>query len=311
MTAPPTASRYEKNILLQPELVSMILAKPRPAWMGELKDRQVYFVGVGTSFHLAQISKMLWRRHVAHKAHAVHSFDYARIPQPAGEGDVVVLFSHRGTKSFTVEAARRAREAGATTVAFTGIDSPFRENLIYRIETCENEDCGAFTKSMTSTLAWIARWIDSPSLKDELVAAGKTLGSGPGFPAVGQDTDVILLGDLEREWVAREIALKLQEAAYLRARPFGLEEFLHGPRISADAKSVVVAFSSEEPRWQTVRDYLREIEVPLVEVTCSWLSQLYWGQRFTADACRQLGLNPDDLRTQDPRYKSARERLSL
>jgi len=69
---------------------------------------------------------------------------------------------------------------------------------------------------------------------------------------VGPDTDLVLLGDLEREWVGREISLKLQEAAYLRARPFGLEEFLHGPRISVDAKSSVVAFTSNEPRWQTV-----------------------------------------------------------
>ena len=311
MSAPATASRYEKNILLQPSLIADILKAARPSWMDELKNRPVYFVGVGTSFHLAQIAKMLWRRHVSLNAHAVHSFDYSRIPQPPAKGDVVVLFSHRGTKSFTVEAARRAHAAGATTVAFTGIGSPFKDSLVYRVETCENEDCGAFTKSMTTTLAWIARWIDSGDLNKEILDACRALESGPAFPRVTADTDLVLIGDLEREWVGREIALKLQEAAYMRARPFGLEEFLHGPRISVDEKSVVVAFVSEEPRWQTVRDYLKEIEVPLVEIGGSWLAQLFWGQRLTADACRQLKLDPDTLRTQDPRYKRAREKLSL
>jgi glutamine---fructose-6-phosphate transaminase (isomerizing) len=308
---PPPSSRYEKNIGLQPGLISGILKASRPAWMDELKDKPVYFVGVGTSFHLAQIAKMLWRKHVSLKAHAVHSFDYARIPQPAGKGDVVVLFSHRGTKSFTVEAAKKASAAGATTVAFTGIGSPFKDGLDHRVETCENEDTGAFTKSMTSTLAWIARWIDAPLLAQELLDACAKLGQGGRFPQLTAETDVVLLGDLEREWVAREISLKLQEAAYVRARPFGLEEFLHGPRISVDDRSTVVAFTSDEPRWQTVRDYLTTIEVPLLEIQASWLSQLFWGQRFTADACRQLAIDPDALRAHDARYKAAREKLSL
>ena len=238
-------------------------------------------------------------------------FDFARLAQPVGKGDVVVLLSHRGTKSYTVEATAVARKLGAATVGITGVGSPWKEGLTYRIEACEPEDTGAFTKSMTSTLAWIIRWINAPALTEEVLEACGRIQGGPGFPKVKADTDVVLLGDLEREWVAREIALKLQEAAYLRARPFGLEEFLHGPRISVDAKSVVVAFTSAEPRWQTVRDYLKTIEVRLVEVPGAWLEQLFWGQRFTAGACLQLDIDPDLLRADDPRYKKAREKLSL
>lgn len=304
-------SRYEKNIALQPELIRAILKAGRPAWMEELRERTIYFVGVGTSFHLAQISKMLWRRHVGLRAHAVHSYDFARLPQPAAKGDAVCLFSHRGTKSYTVESTATAKKLGVVTVGITGVGSPWKEGLDHRIEACELEDTGAFTKSMTSTLAWIVRWINAPELTEEVLAACENLKGGPKFPSVSAGTDVVLLGELEREWVAREISLKLQEAAYLRARPFGLEEFLHGPRISVDAKSVVAAFSSDEPRWQTVRDYLKTIEVPLVEVRGSWLEQLFWGQRFTANVCFDLNVDPDALRTTDPRYKKAREKLSL
>jgi len=304
-------SRYENNIYLQPRLVNDILEAPRPAWMDELRARPIYFVGVGTSFHLAQIAKALWRRHVSLSAHAVHSFDFARLPQPARQGDVVVLLSHRGTKSYTVESASVARQAGALTVGITGVGSPWKENLDQRIETCELEDTGAFTKSMTTTLAWIARWINAPELDKVFLDACARIKEGPDFPKISAQTDLVLLGALEREWVAREISLKLQEAAYLRARPFGLEEFLHGPRISVDGASLVVAFSSSEPRWQTVRDYLKAIEVPFIEVEGSWLQQLFWGQRLTADVCAQLKIDPDSLRNQDARYKKAREELSL
>ncbi len=306
------ASHFEKNVALQPGLIVDILAAPRPEWMEPLKKcRRIYFVGVGTNYHVAQIARALWRRHVCPEAYAAHSFEFARLPQPVGPKDVVVLLSHRGTKSFTVESAAVAHRAGATTVGFTGRGSPWKEHLSHRIETSDNEDSGVFSKSMTTTLAWIASWIDSAALTREILAACRNFESEPAFPAVGAATDIILIGDLEREWVARETALKLQEAAYLRARPFGLEEFLHGPRISAGPGSLVVGFVSREGRWLTVRDYLSTVDVPFIEVSGSWLEQLFWGQRFTTHACRALGLNPDLMRTQDARYKRARESLSL
>lgn len=311
-------SRYERNVALQPALIREILATEAPAWMAELRSRRFFFIGVGTSYHLAQLSKIIWRRYVSVEAEATHSFDFSRLPQPLRPGDVAVLFSHRGTKSFTVEAARLAHRAGAVTVGLTGRGSPWQAELSYRMETCEPEDTGAFTKSMTTALAWVAVWTGSAELKAGLLEACARLESGPPFPHVQPETDLVLLGDLEREWVAREVALKLQEAAYLRARAFGLEEFLHGPRISVGSGSHVLCLTSPEDRWEAARSFLRTVEVPFTEIdglgllpAGSWLGQLFWGQRFTAQACRRLGLDPDSLRTQDPRYKAAREKLSL
>lgn len=312
-------SRYERNILLQPELIREIMASPPPAWMAELRSRRIFFVGVGTSYHLAQVAKTLWRRSVSVEAEAVHSFDFVRLPQPIRRGDVAVLFSHRGTKSFTVEAAGAAHKAGAVTVGVTGRGSPWSAQLTHRLETCELEDTGAFTKSMTTTLAWIALWIGDPELTGGMLQACGDLHGGPDFPTVRPDCDLVLLGDLEREWIARETALKVQEAAYLRARAFGLEEFLHGPRISVGRDSQVICFTDRtEGRWEAARRFLRTVEVPFTEVDtlalprpAAWLGQLFWGQRFTAAACRQLGFDPDDLRALDPRYKQAREHLSL
>lgn len=314
-------SRYEKNIQLQSRLIEAILEAPLPPWMPGLRSRRLFFAGVGSSFHAAQIAARLWRQFISPEAWAEHSFDFARSPQPAKPGDVVALFSHRGTKSFTVEAARKARGAGATTVGLTGMESPWRAPLTHRLETCEPEDCGAFTKSLTTTLAWVCRWIGEPGLLRGLGRACAKLDEGPRFPGIGPGTDLVLLGDGVREWVARETALKLQETAYVRARPFGLEEFLHGPRLSVSDGSLVAAFSSlREERWGALRRYLKTVGVPLIEVQAEafgvppaggWLWQLFWGQRLALDACRRLGIDPDSLRTQERRYKRAREALKL
>lgn len=311
----PTPSRYEVNVLSQPRLIEDILSAPEPAWMARLRRSPIHFVGVGTSRHAAEIARALWKRLVSPQAEALHSFDFARLPQSVGRGDVVVLLSHRGGEgSFTVEAARKAAEAGAVTVAITGRGAVWRDELDHRLDCCELEDTGAFTKSFTTTMAWICKWIGDPALLEGVRRAGRQLSTaGPAFPKLAKDADVVLLGDLEREWAAREAALKLQEAAYLRARPFGLEEFLHGPRLSVGRGSTAIGFTGPgEPRWKEARRYLKTIGVPLVEVDglslppdAAWLGQVYWGQRLTLDACRRLGIHADEGRLADPRYKKA------
>lgn len=307
-------SRYEANVLLQPELIDKILAAPEPSWMPALRRSPIHFVGVGTSRHAAEIARVLWKRLVSPRAEAVHGFDFARLPQSVGRGDVVVLLSHRGGESFTVDAARQAHKAGAVTVAITGAGAKWPEHLDHRIDCCEIEDSPAFTKSFTTTMAWLCKWVGDKTLLDGLRQACRRLSSaGPAFPVLGADADVVLLGDLEREWVARETSLKLQEAAYLRARPFGLEEFLHGPRLSVGRGSVAVGFTGpDEPRWTEARRYLSTIGVPLIEVDdlglprdAAWLGQVLWGQRLTLDACGRLGIHPDEGRLDDPLYKKA------
>ena len=311
-------SKYEKNIFLQPGLVREILTAPVPAWMRK-RPRRTFFVGIGTNFHAAQLARWLWSRYVSPDVWAVHSFDFVRSPQPVRPKDVVVLLSHRGgEKSFTVQAGKTARKLQAMTVSMSGRGAEWSVPLNHQIETCELEDTGPFTKSFTTTLAWIAAWIGNARLKNELVKACSSIESGPEFPGNADKSDLIFIGDGPREWIAREINLKVQETAYRRARAYGLEEFLHGPQVSAAGDSQVVAFSSGDARWQAARDYLRTIEVPLLEIRsdsmglsddAGWLWQIFWGQRLAAEICRRLSLDPDTLRMEDPRYRRAWEAL--
>ncbi|UPT75022.1 MAG: hypothetical protein M0D55_04720 [Elusimicrobiota bacterium] len=125
-------------------------------------------------------------------------------------------------------------------------------------------------------------------------------------------TDLVLVGDGIREWVARETALKLLETASLRVRTYGLEEFLHGPQISVGKGTRVVAFSAPgEPRWADARRYLKTVGVPLTEASSAdWLAQILWGQRLAVAACRGLGVSPDTLRSDEPAYARALAALS-
>lgn len=304
-------SRYAANVFAQPALVAAALGAPAPSWMRPPKGRRVFLVGVGTNHHAARIAAWLWSR-AGLDARAVHSFDFVTRPYRLARGDLGIFLSHRGTKSYTVRAEALARRAGAETALVTGAGSPWRTSP-RRLETGPLEDTGAFTQSFTTTLAWLARWTGKRALLAPFKSVTASLRWGPAFPAVTPAVDLVLLGDGLREWVAREIALKLQEAAYLRCRAFGLEEFLHGPRVSAGAGTLVVGFSSpRESRWEAARGYLRAIEVPLVEASSEdWLAQVLWGQRFTLACCQSLGIDPDLLRVDDPRYRRAREALSL
>jgi fructoselysine-6-P-deglycase FrlB-like protein len=298
-------SRYEANILAQPALVRAALSAPAPAWMKPpKKGRKAFFVGVGTNHHAARIAAWLWSQ-AGIDARAAHSHDFVARPYRLSRGDLAVFLSHRGSKSYTVQAEKAARRAGAETVIVTCAGSPWKSPR--RIVTGPIEDTGTFTQSFTTTMAWLLRWPRKASLVAPFKTIDKSLRWGPAFPAVTRGVDLVLLGDGLREWVAAETALKVQEAAYLRARSFGLEEFLHGPRLSVGEGSLVIGFASrKEPRWRAARRYLKAIDVPFVEVASEdWLAQVLWGQRFALDACRRLRIDPDVIRAGDPRYARA------
>lgn len=305
-----TSSRYEVNVSRQPALVAAALAAPRPSWMKPPKGRRSFLVGVGTNHHAARIAAWLWRD-AGFDAQAWHAFDFAVQPPPMRRGDLGIFLSHRGGKSYTVAAEERTRRAGVETVILTGAGSPWRGAR--RIETGPMEDTGAFTHSFSTAMAWLLRWPGKPALLAPFKKMKASLLWGPDFPDAGSTTDLVILGDGPREWVAREAALKIQEAASIRARAFGLEEFLHGPHISVGHGSVVVGFSSRrQPRWKALRGYLETIQVPFVEAASDdWLEQVLWAQRFTLSTCRRLGIDPDLLRGDDPRYRRARQRLAL
>jgi len=112
-------------IQAQPELIEKILQKreeiERAADAIAEKER-ITFVGIGTSLHAARVAESWTREFSAGRiwAHYEQSFELVHHPIAFTSKDAVVVITHTGTTTASVEALRMARAAGALTVAITG-----------------------------------------------------------------------------------------------------------------------------------------------------------------------------------------------
>ena len=80
-------------------------------------------------------------------------------------------------------------------------------------------------------------------------------------------TNFVIIGDLIREAVAHEVALKISETCYIPVRSFGLEQFLHGPKVTIDKQSSLLAFTSiKEPRKDSLVKYAEAIGSEIIDI---------------------------------------------
>lgn len=139
----------------------------------------------------------------------------------------------------------------------------------------------------------------------------------PKFPG-----KMVIVGDLIREVVAHEVALKISETCYIPVRSFSLEQFLHGPRVTIDRQSSLVAFTSvTEPRKDSLIKYAESIGTEVIEINentfngipkeFTWLAQLLYGQQLALELSKRLGTDPDTVRSDQYPYKHARDHLTL
>jgi glucosamine--fructose-6-phosphate aminotransferase (isomerizing) len=320
---------YETNILNQPPEWRRILDIQLPSRLSALDFKKIYFIGIGSSFWAAKIAEFLWREYVQMDAIAVQSYDFVNSRYIVSPDDIVVIFSHRGTKTFSIRALEVVKEHfGATTVLVTGMESPISINTDIRIETCPQENCGAFTISLTSAIVRILQWIDMYS--EGLIERFKIWLESFRLPfnilKLPKFSDkLILVGDLIREAIAHEVALKISETSYLPVRSYGIEQFLHGPRVTLDKESSVVAFTSKsQNRQDTLIKYANAVGAELIEINdekqqsfaslsheFNWFAQLVWGQQLALELAKTLGTNPDTVRKDQSIYAEAGKDIRL
>jgi hypothetical protein len=224
------------------------------------------------------------------------------------------------------------RRYGATTVLITGLQSPIfiNTNTDIRIETCPQENCGAFTISLTSAIVRILQWIDifSKGVIDrfriwlESFRLPFNIQRLPKFHG-----KLIVVGDLIREAIAHEIAIKISETSYLPVRSYGIEQILHGPRITLDKESSIIAFTSaSQERQDSLLKYANVVDTELIEINgdwqqqhsftssnkeFNWLAQLIWGQQLALELAKKLGTNPDTVRKDQSIYADAGKDILL
>ena len=217
---------YETNILNQPLEWRRILEVPLPSRLSTLDLERVYFVGIGSSFWVAKIAEFLWREYVQLDAIAINSYDFVSSKHLVSANDIVVVFSHRGTKTYSIRALEIAKERyGATTVLITGLQSPIsiNTNADIRIETCPQENCGAFTISITSALIRFLQCIDlfTKGLIDRFTVWLESFRLPFSIQKLPKfHNKLIIVGDLIREAIAHEVALKVSETSYVCCKEF-------------------------------------------------------------------------------------------
>ena len=107
---------YETNILNQPLEWRRILDIPLPSRLSTADFKRIHFIGTGSSFWAAKIAEFLRREYVHMDAIAVQSYDFVNSRYFVFTNDIVAVFSHRGTKTFSIKALEVTKEHfGATT----------------------------------------------------------------------------------------------------------------------------------------------------------------------------------------------------
>jgi glucosamine--fructose-6-phosphate aminotransferase (isomerizing) len=222
--------------------------------------------GIGTSYHAAQFGEQCLRILSAGRIRAgvEQSFELVHYPLALGPDDAVVLISHRGARNFSVEALRRAQNAGALTIAVTGeLGAEGMGGADFLVRTCEQETSNTHTKSFTTAIAALAllalRIVDERRLLADFgahlialdaipAAIGQALATEKEIAHIAKEfaprQRILFVGAGPNWATAREGALKLKESAFVAAEGFETEQFLHGPNLEVSESAALIGILS-------------------------------------------------------------------
>lgn len=270
---------YYDAVIAQPVLIERVLDRERHtielAADAATPKKRIFFVGIGTSLHAAQAAEH-FLRHLTKgraEARAEQSFEFVHYPFALSADDAVVIITHTGTTSHSIQALEAARAAGALTVAITGESSGKEIHAAdYVITTCEQEVCFAYTKSYSTALVALALFAiglaEGRGIRAEAARAELTRLPGLIRQALASELRVreiakpaaaherlVLFGAGPNWATACEGALKVKETSYVAAEGSENEQVLHGPFSEIDSRTTLVALlagGSADERARTV-----------------------------------------------------------
>jgi glucosamine--fructose-6-phosphate aminotransferase (isomerizing) len=299
-------SALADTMAAQPGLLEAILADPEPVdrVAGRLAGRRVLLVGTGTSFHAAQQGAALLRR-AGLEAWAVPAADAALGDPAPGEGDALVLLSHRGWKRATSAVLASARDAGVPTIVISGQGSPGAPD----IETTPQETSATFTASHLGALSRLAQLAvahgaDVGPLADVPDAVRAELAAGP--TGVGVPPRLLQYAGVGiNAWTAAEGALKIAEAAFVASEGLSVESVIHGPSAALAEGDALVCLDGGGPGTARVDDLAALITAhgaavhrftrPDLGEQLSIFPLTVVVQKIALEASEALGTNPDTM----------------
>jgi glucosamine--fructose-6-phosphate aminotransferase (isomerizing) len=253
-----------QTIESQPALVERLLADRHPVAEAAVRLRgveRIFIVGTGTSFHGAQVGEHLLRS-AGMSAQAVPAFEFAQYGPRPGPDDGLILLSHRGVKQFSAEALDAFRERSKRWIVITGEGSPLQGSGA--LTTCPQEVSSVHTASHVGAMVRLAQlavamakqsglgvplWEGTLPLLAETVAANVATRHRCEeiVESMAVDEPSHFVGGGPAWASASEGALKLREAARVQAEGHELENFLHGPLISVEARQTVFVIAEPGP----------------------------------------------------------------
>jgi glucosamine 6-phosphate synthetase-like amidotransferase/phosphosugar isomerase protein len=237
-----------------PQLVEMLHAAARA---GE----PIVVSAVGTSGHSARAVALILNDALAGSAvlagpaEARESADAALASRGKG---LCIAISHGGLSTSTVRALAAAREAGAGTALITAAEhTPARDIADVVLTTPLRDKSYCHTVGYTSPmltgfyLASAYREEEFPAarlaryLRELLTMSSRALEIGG---ELAKAERLVAAGSLIDVPTARELALKVAEAAWVPTTVLGVEDTLHGHLVAHDANSALVAVVTGGPR---------------------------------------------------------------
>lgn len=271
----------------------------QPDWLRRVPtDRRLpagkpLFVGCGTSFHAAQTGGA-----------AVQSLDL--VLRPERDENVLVAISHEGTTRLTLEAVQAW--PGEKWLVTGTPESPIAAECDHVVVvTPELEQSWCHTASYTCAVAAIAALRGEEI--DELPGAVTEELERPALVSEHERYAIVGAGSA---WpTAQEAALKLREGAFVAAEAHHTEQLLHGHLAAIDESVRCFVLEGEGRAAERARDALaalRELSSDVEFIpTRHPVVDIVRFQLLTLALAEARGVNPDRIRTDDPRWKRARD----
>jgi glutamine---fructose-6-phosphate transaminase (isomerizing) len=306
--------------------------------------RRVYVVGIGTSYHAAQVGEWLLRA-AGVPARAVSSFDFSLYPDsfPLGAQDAVVIMAHSGVKRFSTQALERAAAADAVRISVGSLtaEHPGSQQVL---RTVERERSAAFTASHLAAMTVLAQVAISlgasilrPALErlpDEVADALARQDEVTPIAREAATRRVYTVGGGPNVATATEAVIKVREAAQGWIDGLPVEQFLHGPIVAVNADDVAVVVNVRGAAFERVSEIARVLDaigarlwligqapdglaaarvfaLPEVPEVLSPLLTVAPVQMLAYEMAVARGIHPDLFRRDDPRYAGAYAQLKL
>jgi glucosamine--fructose-6-phosphate aminotransferase (isomerizing) len=271
----------------------------QPDWLRQVPtdrrfpDARLLFTGCGTSFHAAQTG-----------GEAEQALELVLRPQR--DADVLVAISHEGGTALTLEAVRAWR--GPTWLITGKPESALAaaaDEVVVATPAIEESWC--HTVSYTCAVATLrALQGEDVSWLPDAVAAELER------PAEPSDHERFLVAGAGRDWpTAQEAVLKLREGSFVAAEAHHTEQLLHGHLAAIDETVRCVVLEGEGRAAERARDAVAALRVLGCDVelipTRHPVVDIVQFHLLTMALAERRGVNPDHIRTDDPRWKRARD----